>query len=284
MSESKNFKDFFNEELVEKKEPEIDPKEIELGIEEEKEHKDIYDLLKAWADENKLELPISEEDFILMIVNKHLQENPTYYTNSNDEEIPKEIEEAVKPEAIAMIKSWMSGKKKKKVVKESQEYSPASDRDVQSMIARIREIESAPLIDRKANQAEFSKDMRESPAMVAERLEWLIAGNYGHAEMNKAIQVLQSPRMNRVAALSTLIAQFEWNCPSRMASEAWLKLTPEEQTIFNGKIRDVIREWETENKPKSDQDILKKNAERIRSMPKMSRSSSQNRDDVMLAQ
>jgi hypothetical protein len=120
-----NFKEFFNKELItEEKEEEFDPKEIELGIEEEKEHKDIYDLLKAWADENKLEMPITEEEYYLMIVKAHLRENPAYYTdflNCSEEEIPKEIEEAVKPEAIAMIKSWMSkGKKKpKKTVKES---------------------------------------------------------------------------------------------------------------------------------------------------------------------
>jgi hypothetical protein len=134
--------------------------------------------------------------------------------------------------------------KSEDIIEETQDTTqPTSQRDVQEYLRRIREVESAPLQDRKEAQAEWFKDLK-NPDLIKERIEWLIDGNYGYAEMMKAVQILKSPRMNRVAALAVLIAQLEWMCPRRMATDAWLKLTPQEQEAVNGKIKEAITEWE----------------------------------------
>lgn len=61
-------------------EEEFDPQEIETGMKEEKEHKDLYDIFKQCADDNRIEMPLSEDDFYLTIVKAHLREDDKYYS------------------------------------------------------------------------------------------------------------------------------------------------------------------------------------------------------------
>lgn len=61
-------------------EEEFDPQEIETGMKEEKEHQDLYDIMKQCADDNKIEMPLSEDDFYLTIVKAHLREDDKYYS------------------------------------------------------------------------------------------------------------------------------------------------------------------------------------------------------------
>jgi hypothetical protein len=112
------FTEFLNEAVSEKEKEEFDPQELEMGIEDEKEHRDIYEIFKTILDEKNIEMPLTEEEYYQKIAEAHLRENPKYYselkklegTSKNSEE-SKEVEEAVKPEAVSMIKSWMSKKK-----------------------------------------------------------------------------------------------------------------------------------------------------------------------------
>ena len=50
--------------------------EIQAGIEVEREHKDIYDMLKGKFGD---QFDIPEDDFYKMIADAHLKENPDYY-------------------------------------------------------------------------------------------------------------------------------------------------------------------------------------------------------------
>lgn len=45
------------------------------GREIEKEHKNVYDLFKKFADENNLEMPITEEELYDMIAGVHIDES-----------------------------------------------------------------------------------------------------------------------------------------------------------------------------------------------------------------
>lgn len=54
--------------------------QLEMGIEVEKEHKDVWDLLKKFADDNKVTLPLTEEEFYKKIAEAHLKEISDYYT------------------------------------------------------------------------------------------------------------------------------------------------------------------------------------------------------------
>ena len=95
-----SFREYFNEEMEEKEvEEEFDPKEIELGMEDEAVHKELYNKFKVWADENKLELPMTEEEFLMDIVTEHLRLNPTEYTDAlkckEGEEVVEESKEPI---------------------------------------------------------------------------------------------------------------------------------------------------------------------------------------------
>ncbi len=107
-------------------------------------------------------------------------------------------------------------------------------------------IAKAPLADRKEAQAAFYEAMATDPAIVAERISWLIDGNYGYGQMQMAKQVVGSPRMNREAALTQLVAVFEWQCPRRMAIDAWKKLTGPQKKALSAAIAVVINNVDAE--------------------------------------
>jgi hypothetical protein len=105
-------------------------------------------------------------------------------------------------------------------------------------------INQEPLQDRKECQANFLEDMATDPALVAERIAWLIDGNYGYGQMILAKRIVASPRSNRVAALSQLVGVFEWHCPRAMGVAAWKKMTKAKQQALESAIETVISEAE----------------------------------------
>lgn len=110
-----------------------------------------------------------------------------------------------------------------------------------SAMKHERQIDEAPLADRKDAQKSFLEAMRERPQLVGERLGWLFEGNYGYGPMIIAKEVLARPRMNREAILTQMIAVFEWMCPRRMAVDAWKKLTPAEKDKLSKAIAKEIK-------------------------------------------
>jgi hypothetical protein len=127
---------------------------------------------------------------------------------------------------------------------ESQQQYEA--RSLREAAAHEREIDSAPLADRKEAQAAFLEVIRDDPALVAERISWLIDGNYGYGEMLKAKQVVAMPRSNRIAALTQLIAVYEWMTPRSMAVAAWKKLTNAQKQELDRMVEVVIKAAEKE--------------------------------------
>lgn len=109
-----------------------------------------------------------------------------------------------------------------------------------------QDVDHAPLAERKEAQREFNEAMAEDPALVAERLGWLLEGNYGYGEMLRAKQILASPRMNRIAALNLYVGVSEWQCPRAMGIAAWKKLTPAQKQKLDQAISVVIAAAEKE--------------------------------------
>jgi len=112
---------------------------------------------------------------------------------------------------------------------------------------KLRSIEKAPLAERKEAAAAFLTAMREQPQIVAERIEWLLGGDYGFGPMQLAKRVLNSPRMNRSAALTHMIAAFEWSTPSAMAVAGWKTLTKGQQAALERAVQTAIKSAETED-------------------------------------
>ena len=117
------------------------------------------------------------------------------------------------------------------------------NRSLREAAAHEQEVEKAPLSDRKEAQKEFGEALKD-PALIAERIGWLIDGNYGYGEMLNAKRIIASPRMNREAALVHLVAVFEWRCPGRMSIEAWKRLTVAEKKMLSKAVQIVISEAE----------------------------------------
>ena len=113
-----------------------------------------------------------------------------------------------------------------------------------SAIIDEQRIEKASLADRKEAQAALYDAMATDPATVAERISWLIDGNYGYGQMQMARQVVASPRTNREAALTQLVAVYEWQCPRRMSVEAWKKLSTAQKKALSAAVAVVISEAE----------------------------------------
>ena len=112
---------------------------------------------------------------------------------------------------------------------------------------RIGEIEKAPIADRKAAKAEW-KDALTDPALITERIEWLLAGHYGKGSHMIACQILaMNKRANKVAGLAQMIAALEWSCPAKMARDAWKELTTAQQSAVNDAIKAVIESQEKDN-------------------------------------
>lgn len=109
----------------------------------------------------------------------------------------------------------------------------------------ITHVASAPLSYRKEAQASFTEALRD-PARLAERLEWLINGDYGKGAQMMAQSILVATRSNRVARLSGLVASFEWHCPSDRARLAWKSLNKQEQQAIDKAIEKVISDYEEE--------------------------------------
>lgn len=105
---------------------------------------------------------------------------------------------------------------------------------------KLDELRRAPLSDRKEAQEEFLKVMREDPELVAERVGWLLGGNYGYGSMVMAKRVLGSPRMNRSAALTQMIGAFEWMAPEDMVRAAWKKLSASEKAALESAVQGAI--------------------------------------------
>ena len=62
--------------------------------------------------------------------------------------------------------------------------------------------------------------------------------------MKLANRILESPRMNRVAALTQMIGVFEWQSSEVMTRQAWKRLTVREKAQLAYAIQDSIRDAE----------------------------------------
>lgn len=118
-------------------------------------------------------------------------------------------------------------------------------RELREADQRLAAVERAPLPHRKEAAAEFLAAMRDDPALVAQRVGWLLDGNYGYGSMLMAKRVLGSPRTNRSAALTQMVGAFEWSSPSAMTRAAWKKLTKSQQAALERAVQAVIRDAES---------------------------------------
>lgn len=115
-------------------------------------------------------------------------------------------------------------------------------REWQEYHRKITEVEKAPLHERKEAAKEFYEAMANDPALVGERIGWVLNGSYGYGAMQVAKRVLgMSKRANKAAHLNTMVAALEWNAPGKMVAAMWKKLTPGQKTALDKAILHEIK-------------------------------------------
>lgn len=114
-------------------------------------------------------------------------------------------------------------------------------REAQEFQRQLREPDRDSLQERRESCAEFLDAMKNRPDVVAERVDWLLAGNYGYGAMKAAREVVSRTRMNREAWLVHTVAAVEWKCPQRMAIASWKKLSPAEKAALSREVGAEIR-------------------------------------------
>jgi len=112
--------------------------------------------------------------------------------------------------------------------------------------ADLRRIETAPLADRQAARTEFAAALRDSPELVATRIDWLLNGSYGAGAYHAAQEVAANVRTNRAAWLCQTIAALEWQCPAEFARQAWKTLTPPQKATLAALIGEELEYNRTE--------------------------------------
>ena len=119
--------------------------------------------------------------------------------------------------------------------------------------ADLQRAEEGSLAERRAARDEWKRDLL-NPALIAQRIGWLIEGNYGYGAHKAAREVLaSSTRMNKPAWLGITIAAIEWQCPNAFARQAWNALSPADKTALTLAITQVITDYENEQKEEAAQ-------------------------------
>ena len=83
------------------------------------------------------------------------------------------------------------------------------------------------------SRAAFERALREDPALVVDRIGWILNGSYGYGSYVCALEVARNKRMNRPAWFTNTIAALEWGCDARNVAKIWHGMTPESQEKFN---------------------------------------------------
>lgn len=92
----------------------------------------------------------------------------------------------------------------------------------------------------KAAALEFADAMANNPAIVAERIGWLLNGSYGRGSYDAACRVAKNPRMNREAWLVQVIGSLEWMAREVDTRKAFNAMTDAQKAILNSAVRAEI--------------------------------------------
>lgn len=120
-------------------------------------------------------------------------------------------------------------------------------REIDEFLRQMREVDRAPLADRKESARHFAEAMARDPELVAERVSWLLHGNYGYGSYVKAVEVSRSPRMNQVAWLVQTAGAVEWSSPPKMTVAAWKKLTKDQKLHLHAAVERALRSFQQEH-------------------------------------
>ena len=107
---------------------------------------------------------------------------------------------------------------------------------------QISRANSGTFHDRKTAAEHFKTALIFDPALVIERIGWLLDGNYGFGSYAKANENLLRPRVDIHAWLITTIAALEWMSPLGMSKKIWNALNKRDHAQLVKSIDVLIKE------------------------------------------
>lgn len=122
------------------------------------------------------------------------------------------------------------------------------DRARRDAMGRIRQAEQGTRAEIRDAEEGLLEAMRDNPALVAERIRWVLNGTHGHGEMKMAYDALmqRGARASKVARLTQLIGAFEWSVPIKRVTSVWKRLTADRQQALERAIWSDVEEWARE--------------------------------------
>jgi len=105
---------------------------------------------------------------------------------------------------------------------------------------QLKDAEKGTLSERRHAAMQFAEHLAHDPALVAERIGWLVDGNYGYGAYKAAERVLAG-RGNKEAWLVQTIGALEWQVPPRMTVQIWKKLSPAQREKLHKAIVKELR-------------------------------------------
>lgn len=111
--------------------------------------------------------------------------------------------------------------------------------EMEHLYRQLKKVEDAPLFDRREARKHLLAAMHYTP-LIAERIEWVLTGNYGYGAMNRMQSIAHATRGNRAAQAIQLIGALEWLCPAAFTAQTWKKLSMPEQLELNVAVLTVL--------------------------------------------
>lgn len=162
------------------------------------------------------------------------------FTEDNRGRIPrKKRRDPSKVADLGVFREKKQAERRAVVSRQQQEYE---HREVMSFLNDLRQVEKAPLADRKEDAQTFAEILHSNPEFVAEAVGHILSGNYGRGAYTKAQQVAHSPRMNQAAALVQWAAALNWRVPQKMAIAAWKTLSQAQRKHLDALVKREIKD------------------------------------------
>lgn len=130
------------------------------------------------------------------------------------------------------------------------EYERREAQMFQNDLRRVEaEWRTLPRAEKADEEAKWLGAMAHDPKLVAERVGWLLAGNYGYGSYKAAHEVIRRPRMNQEGWLVQVIGALEWQVPIKTTQSLYNRLTKAQQTDLTGAVRREIEVRKEEYAP-----------------------------------
>lgn len=118
-------------------------------------------------------------------------------------------------------------------------------REIDRHLAEMHNLEKCSLAHKRDAKAKFLDAIVSDPELIAERVDWLLAGHYGHGAYLLAHKQVSTEAA--VEGLLMMIAQCEWMCTKKWASLAFTEAGPDRIALLIATLGPVLKRHREES-------------------------------------